>query len=166
MEFLILSDTHGRRRAVEQVMGRQVRPPDAILFLGDGLSDLGDRSDGVPVIRVRGNCDWAAGPFGDVSEEATFTFEGYRFFLTHGHRYGAKSGTGGLIHVALERGADLVLYGHTHTPALETLPAGTRTASGILERPLWLFNPGSLAEGSFGTLTLRPGTVLFSHGTL
>ncbi len=166
MEFLIFSDSHGRRRNLEVVIRRQVRQPDAVFFLGDGLSDTDDRMMGIPVIRVRGNCDWSIGGGQPVAEEEIVTFEGRRILLTHGHHQNAKSGIGGLIRAAVEKQADLVLYGHTHTPLLETIPAGTPTASGVTEKQIILFNPGSIAAGSFGTLTLTAQACLFSHGTL
>lgn len=159
MDFLIFSDSHGKRRAMETAIGLQIKKPDAIFFLGDGLNDIADRVDGIPVICVRGNCDWSIGTR-SVREEETVSFEGHRIFLTHGHRYAAKSGLGAMIRAAEERGADVVLYGHTHRPALETIQTGSEG------RTVTFFNPGSIAEGSFGTLTLTSDTVLFSHGTI
>lgn len=159
MEFLIFSDSHGKRRAMEAAIARQIKKPDAIFFLGDGLNDIEDQANGIPVIRVRGNCDWSIGA-GSVREEETVCFEGHRIFLTHGHRYAAKSGLGGMIRAAEERGADIVLFGHTHCRMIETV--SENDGSGTVT----FFNPGSVAEGSFGTLTLTPETVLFSHGTI
>ena len=166
MEFLIFSDSHGKRRNMELALSRQVRKPNAIFFSGDGLRDIGDRMNGIPVFRVHGNCDWSLGIDADAPEELTVTFGNRRIFLTHGHRLGAKSGVGGLLCAAAERNADIVLYGHTHIPALETVPAGTETACGVLPRAVSLFNAGSIAEGSFGTLTLTDSAVLFAHGSL
>lgn len=161
MEFLIFSDSHGRRKAMETVMARQIKKPDAVFFLGDGIRDIDDRIDGVPVIRVRGNCDWNVGDATDVPEEETVCFEGHRIFLTHGHRFGAKSGTGGLLRAAREREAEIVLFGHTHRQTEESVPLDAD-----LEKRIVLFNPGSIAQGKFGTLTLTPKVILFSHGTL
>ena len=159
MEFLIFSDSHGKRKYIAEAVKRQVRKPDAILYLGDGLSDIGDRWEDIPVIRVRGNCDWHV-PAEPVRDLETLSFEGHRLLLTHGHLYGAKSGVGGLLRAAKENGADLVLFGHTHRQELLTFPdEGT-------EKPIYLFNPGSVAAGDFGTLRLTPDSVLFAHGSL
>ena len=59
MEFLIFSDSHGRKQAMEEAFRRQIRLPDAVLFLGDGLRDL-DANDFSPstLFAVRGNCDF------------------------------------------------------------------------------------------------------------
>ena len=99
MEFLIFSDSHGKRKNIAEAIGRQVRRPDAILFLGDGLSDIGDRWEEIPVIRVRGNCDWRF-PNEPVDDRLVISLEEHRLLLTHGHLYGAKSGIGGLFQAA------------------------------------------------------------------
>ena len=165
MEFLILSDSHGKVGAIRAAFDRQIKKPDAVFFLGDGLRDIEDRIEGIPVIRVRGNCDW--GCMGDVPEEQCLTLEGHRILLTHGHRYGVKRGVGGLLSAAEARNADLILYGHTHCPETETVPAGSPIGNRTSSRAITLFNPGSIGEnGSFGTLTLLPDTVLFGHGRL
>lgn len=159
MEFLIFSDSHGKRKAVAEAISRQIRTPDAIFYLGDGLADIGDRYEGIPVIRVRGNCDWRF-PEEPVKDLELLSFEGHRLLLTHGHLYGAKSGFGGLLTAAKEFGADLVLFGHTHRQELLTFPGENG------ERPVYLFNPGSIAAGDFGTLRLEKNLVLFAHGNL
>lgn len=166
MEFLIFSDSHGRKKRIEEALARQIRPIDAVFFLGDGVGDLDDRVNGIPVIRVRGNCDWSLDAGSSIREEETVCFEGHRILLTHGHRQGVKSGLGGLIRAARERNAEIVLYGHTHAPALEWIPTGTEIGGEPMAKPICCFNPGSIAEGSFGTLTLTPETVLFAHGRL
>ncbi len=150
---------------MQTVLDRQIRTPDAILFLGDGLRDaewLDTR--GAAFYDVRGNCDWFGG--GDTPDERTLCLEGHKLFLTHGHAYGVKGGVGALISHAAGLGADIVLFGHTHTPLCMTLPIGETVGGTVLTRPMYLFNPGSLGAGSFGTLTLRSETVLFSHGHL
>ena len=165
MEFLIFSDSHGRATAMHEALARQVRDPDAILFLGDGLRDAEWLdSGGSALFMVRGNCDWFGG--GDTPDEQTLPFEGHKLFLTHGHLYGVKGGIGALIAHAATLGADVVLFGHTHQPVCQTLPAGETVGATKLSRPMHLFNPGSIGAGSFGTLTLRGETVLFSHGSV
>ena len=92
--------------------------------------------------------------------------------LTHGHRYSVKSGYDALLARAVEVGADIVVFGHTHVPFLKTIPKGTEVSGKILERPTYLFNPGSVSTDPdglglpFGTLFLRGDTVLFSHGRI
>ncbi len=173
MEILIFSDSHGDCEGMRQALSRQTRVPDAIFFLGDGLKDLDRLETGdATLYRVTGNCDWFSS-FGDGNfppVECLTALEGHTILLTHGHKFGVKSGYGALISRAVEAGADIVLFGHTHTPELQIVPKGECLCGKRLERPLYLFNPGSVGSGSggasFGTLLLSGETVLFSHGSL
>lgn len=167
MEFLIFSDSHGSASHMSAALERQIKAPDAILFLGDGARDL-DRLFvcDTPIWAVRGNCDWASSDYADKAERLLY-FEGHTILLCHGHEWGVKGGMGALIAHAADIGADIVLFGHTHTPTLTTLAAGERVGNTDLSRPMHLFNPGSIGyDGSFGTLTLKGDTVLLSHGKL
>ena len=171
MEILIFSDSHGRTEGMRAVLSRQVSPPSAVMHLGDGVRDTGALALGeIPLYMVRGNCDgFLYGVEGPVPEECLTSIGGHLFFLTHGARYGVKGGLGGLLRAALQKGADIVLFGHTHRPYLEILPAGAEAEGQTLTRPVYLFNPGSIGQGgerTFGMLTLKDGAVLFSHGVL
>lgn len=170
MELLIFSDSHGNRSNMQWAYDRQPVRPRQIIFLGDGLRDL----DAVyfedqPICAVRGNCDWFGG---DAREDATLELEGHRIFCTHGAVYNVKSGLERLKLAAAARNADIVLFGHTHRRHEEILPAGTVIGDHVLERPMYLFNPGSIGSGygadcnSFGVLTLQGRSVLLSHGSI
>ena len=95
MEFLIFSDAHGRNSGIRAALARQPRQPDGVIFLGDGLRQL-DRAmfTPTPLFCVRGNCDFAVSQWEDTPEEQLLHFEGHTLLLTHGARYGVKSGTG------------------------------------------------------------------------
>ena len=58
---------------------------------------------------------------------------GYHMFISHGHYYYVSMGEERLKEEARARGADIVMYGHTHKPTL------TR------EEDLITLNPGSIA---------------------
>ncbi|MBQ2734446.1 MAG: YfcE family phosphodiesterase [Clostridia bacterium] len=167
MEALIFSDSHGHAERIEEILLRQVRRLDAVLFAGDGLRDLdraglGDQN----VYAVLGNCDWFS-PDPHMQTEQIISFGGFNILLTHGHLYNVKHGYGALLVHAAKIGADIVIFGHTHVPHLETISQGSEVGGVVLERPLYLFNPGSLgADGSFGTLTVRNGQILLAHGRL
>ena len=168
MEFLIFSDAHGRNSGIRAALARQPRQPDGVIFLGDGLRQL-DRAmfTPTPLFCVRGNCDFAVSQWEDAPEEQLLHFEGHTLLLTHGARYGVKSGTGLLETAATQKGADVVLFGHTHEPYLHTVAAGERVGERTLSRPMTLFNPGSIGYGgSFGHLLLTGETVLFSFGSV
>ena len=173
MEAIIFSDSHGNRAGMQQVLSHQVKSPEAVFFLGDGLRDF-DALDtaNASLYRVTGNCDWFS-PLRDGKNpptECLTALLGHTILLTHGHKFSVKSGEEHLLRHALAAGADIVLFGHTHRPTLRIFSAGEELLGQTLARPLYLFNPGSIASGygggSFGTLLLTRDTVLFSHGIL
>ena len=163
MELLIFSDSHGSAQNMTAAIDRQIKMPDAVLFLGDGARDL-DRLFlcDIPIWAVRGNCDWSSSDYADKTER-TLYFEGHTILLCHGHEWGVKGGMGALIAHAAEVGADIVLFGHTHTPTLQTIAAGEQVKGITLTRPMYLFNPGSIG---YGTLTLKGESVLLNYGKL
>ena len=169
MEFLIFSDSHGSADGMRQALLRQPKPPLGVFYLGDGYRDV-QRLElgGIPLYAVRGNCDLLVGGLlEDCPEERLVRIGDHLALVTHGAAYGVKSGLGGLIGAAVRAGADIALYGHTHQPRLDTIPAGEEACGVCLERPLYLFNPGSVGRGgSFGTLTVQGENVLFGHGSV
>lgn len=168
MNFLIFSDSHGDAASVQKVLRLQRQVPDAVLFLGDGWRDFDAiGKSGISFYCVRGNCDFCLTPDAPPTEQM-IQAEGHRILLTHGHRFSVKHGTGALLREAMQRDADIVLFGHTHSPLNETFPAETELFGQVLRRPLYLFNPGSVgaSDHSFGTLYLSGSTVLLSHGTV
>ena len=82
---------------------------------------------------------------------------------THGDLYGVKYGDSGVLRLAESRGADIVLFGHTHTPFEKYVPTE--------EGGVYLFNPGSIEPpsyhggGSYGIIHLPEKGVSFSHGS-
>ncbi|MBQ9781347.1 MAG: metallophosphoesterase family protein [Clostridia bacterium] len=168
-EILIISDTHGKGDLAERAVA--LTRPHLTIFCGDGLRDLAFRPALLPLYAVRGNCDYFTVPdIGETEETLTLTIDGLKLLITHGHRYGVKSGLGALITKAIQENTDAVIFGHTHEPLeLTLLPEHASSRFGIsLNKPLYLFNPGSLgyAPHSFGTLTIKDGVPLFGHGRL
>ena len=158
MKCLVFSDSHGNPFYMKRAIAKN---PDAevVFFLGDGLSDaeaaaLNDCSR--MWIAVRGNCDFC-GIFRDraVNKTEEITLLGKKIMLTHGDLYGVKGGLENISMAARSRGADIVLFGHTHIPY-------ERYEDGV-----YFFNPGSISQPhfSFGILTLTEGGVLLSHGS-
>ena len=169
MTVLILSDTHKNRDRLKKVLELH-RNADAIIHLGDGYGDFAgfDLGD-TPLYRVRGNCDEESDNFGTLFDECFVELGGVKIMMVHGHRHGVKFGFAKVASDAISRGADILLYGHTHIPRQVYLAAGERAGARPAEKPLWVFNPGSLGsprEGmpSFGVLTIRDGQILLSHG--
>ena len=169
MKLLVVSDIHGRGEYLDRAMMLN-SDLDGVFFLGDGARDIdtekiigmGRSFSGVP-----GNCDPIYTPLGyPFSEELLLRPCEYTVMLTHGHSYSVKSGYERAAAYAYKRGADILLFGHTHIPMEKYIPAGSELGGIITERPLRVMNPGSLREGSYGLLQIKNGDILFSHGNL
>ncbi|MDE7312380.1 MAG: metallophosphoesterase [Eubacterium sp.] len=130
MRVLIISDTHGIQKNLDRVL-EQERPYGQVIHLGDieGDEDYLEAAAGCPVAAVRGNNDY----FSDLPQEQIIEVAGKRIFLTHGHYYYVAAGVEHLIKEAQGRGADLVMFGHTHRPLIRQ------------EGNLYVINPGSLS---------------------
>ena len=129
MRILVISDSHGRNDDVAGVI-EQVGPIDMLIHCGDverGDDYIRSLVD-CPVHMVRGNNDF----FSDLPGEEEFMVERYHIFTTHGHGYYVSMGETRLKQEARGRGADIVMYGHTHRPFYEK------------EEGLITLNPGSL----------------------
>lgn len=169
MTALVLSDSHGRTSKIIEAFGRQIKKPDAVIFLGDGLRDISYCEFGdIPLYCVCGNCDMFRF-FGNVraEDEILTTLGGKKIMMTHGHTYSVKSSYTRICMAAEKCGADIVLFGHTHLPFAEYMLSGNCKYGITLTKPLYLFNPGSIGgyEGSFGVLDIdRSGNVIMSHG--
>ena len=158
MDFLIISDSHGRvDRLADIIEACSACPPDKILFLGDGINDVSalSRLSGREVVAVAGNCDILC----EEPLERIMGVGNRKIFMLHGHTRGVKHGFGRLEARARQVGADIVLYGHTHE-------RDCRLSDGI-----WFFNPGSVGfpshgRPSFGRLTVTDGITDFSYGEL
>lgn len=136
MYILVISDSHGRRGEIEKAIEAYPEVKH-IFFLGDCVSDIEDFGYIYPDRSfhiVEGNCDGHT----LYKSEDTIKLYGKTIFFTHGHPYYVKHSMEKLYAAAKARGADLVLYGHTHT-------AKTEYADGI-----YFVNPGSLYSGTLG----------------
>jgi len=136
MRILVCSDSHGRRDRLILALERQPKA-EILVFLGDGAADAAffAREPGRQAYLVRGNCDGASCELPLWQE---FTMLGKKVVCTHGHRSSVKFGLDELRRAGRERGADLLLFGHTHEPLV------------FYEDGLTLFNPGSVHDGSYG----------------
>ncbi len=115
MNILIVSDTHRKLDNLELAI--QQEHPDKIIHLGDGEGDediIAAIAD-CPIEIVSGNCDF----YSDLPREVVLSVGSHRALLTHGHYYQANFGVERLVEAAIEKGADLVMYGHTHCPLME-----------------------------------------------
>ena len=168
MNVLVFSDSHGREAYIEEMMARVMaggEKPRHVLFLGDGLSDLLRASslEGQSVLAVRGNCDMF---IADEPETRIVGLGQYRALMMHGHTLGVKLGLSQAVALAVREKVDILLYGHTHQPFEKYLAAGEHFEGIVTERPLCLFCPGALKDGSFGSVSATEQGLLVSHGSL
>lgn len=130
MRILIVSDTHKAHGNLERVLQMEV-PIDMLIHLGDveGRAEYIEAIAGCPVHMVSGNNDF----FSDLPWEEEFFIGDHHVFITHGHGYFVGMNEDKLKAEARGRGADIVMYGHTHMPAL------------TIEADLVTLNPGSIS---------------------
>ena len=176
MKLIVFSDSHGRTAMMKRAAEAHFDDPDAagIVHLGDGYEDLSlIDTRGLPVWRVRGNFEDHMYAFSsrrdEVPRELLFSLGGYNILIIHGHRFDVKSGYERAAAYAADRGADILMFGHTHVMTEKYLPAGTPVGTQLdtpLARPLYIFNPGTAGMGfvqSYGIVDLRPDGVVMSH---
>ncbi len=162
MDILVLSDSHGKRNNIVRLL-HALPNIKYLLFCGDGLSDLDDIEKEFPcltVISVKGNCDLFR--CADEPTERFFELDGVRIFMMHGHTHFVKHGIENAASYAAQKGADVLLYGHTHAKNEEYFTFG--------EHRICVFNPGSVGlriNGfyHYGILTIKNKCFLPSHGT-
>ena len=95
-------------------MLENVSPVDLLIHLGDaeGYEDVIGEMAGCPLEIVAGNNDF----FSRLPKEKEIQIGKYRVWMTHGHYYYVSMGMETIIEEGRSRGADLVMFGHTHRP--------------------------------------------------
>ena len=116
MRILIVSDTHRNDRNLREVL-EKVAPVDMLIHCGDteGSEYYIEQIAGCPVHIVSGNNDF----FTDMPREEEFMVGDYKVWLTHGHQYYVYMGNDAIKEEARARGANIVMYGHTHRPLID-----------------------------------------------
>ena len=169
MKILIVSDIHGRGDLLCDLLELH-RDRDGLVFLGDGIRDIFTdvTANGRKWFSgVAGNCDWMSfSSLYDFPEETFISADGFKILLMHGHTRGVKSGIEKAAVYASKSGADILLFGHTHRPLEKYISEESEIDGYAFSKPLWIFNPGSLSEHSYGLLQTKNGQLLFSHGSI
>ena len=148
-KICVFSDSHGSGEGMELAV--RAERPDLVIHLGDGERDLYRLEKLFPSLRienVRGNCDWQSPALWTLR----LTVEGKRIFAVHGHAHEVKRdpSLARLKKAALEDGADIVLFGHTHSACV------------IRDGGMDIMNPGSIGEGAartYGVIVVDGGVV-------
>ena len=147
MKILVLSDIHAHASYAERMIEKE--QPDEVIFCGDGWKDMHEIAKFFPAVRfhcVAGNCD-----FFSENQELFITLGGKNIFAAHGHRFNVKMEPS-LAYItlrahALDLGADIILFGHTHRPDVQY-----RNGAVIL-------NPGAVMDGKYALITIENGEV-------
>ena len=166
MKILVFSDSHGHAERIVRAIRTHlaVGKIDRVFFLGDGVHDIIKVSDEFPTISVTyvyGNCDDA---FTSPEERDNKVFEekvtvgGVTFLLMHGHKYGVKYSPDDAAFRALEVGADVVLYGHTHRADDSFVDCG--------KKQIRMINPGAVCgfAPSYALLNVEAGEIVCGFG--
>ena len=131
MKLLVISDTHGNLKNFKRVLEIE-NPVDMIFHLGDICHDEEEIRDlageKCTVAMVRGNCDY----FTNEPYSRDIAVGNHRIYMEHGN--GLPDSLMSIAYKAEEKGADVLLFGHTHRPMI------TRCNDVIIA------NPGSLSE--------------------
>lgn len=136
MKICVFSDSHGYSGNMTDAI--ELEQPDLCFFLGDGERDLDELMCIYPEMTfyaVRGNCDFSS----RLSSSLVCTIGGVRIFATHGHhsyvKYDAHLET--LTSQAVEAGAEVALFGHTHIQHLSESRGVLRVNPGSAGRPYY-----------------------------
>lgn len=124
----VISDTHRQNKYIKRALDK-LSGCDFIIHLGDNTSDVQEieKYYNGKIISVKGNCDYAE----DILSERIEVLGDKKIFITHGHNYNVKTTLENLKYKAMEVGADIALFGHTHI------------AITLFEEGIWFINPGS-----------------------
>ena len=149
MKILVLSDTHGCTSVIDGLI--KAENPDVLFHLGDMQSDLkmSFLARSLPTYSVPGNCD---NPYDIPGSEICVDLGGVRIFALHGHTRNMRLNPTRGVYAALEKEANILLYGHTHTPLWDNISG------------LTVINPGTarfrgMQSATYAVLNVTPDGV-------
>ncbi|MGO4888617.1 metallophosphoesterase family protein [Anaerobacillus sp. MEB173] len=128
MKVLIISDSHGWQKEVEEVILRHRSEVNTVIHCGDSELQNGSK-ELTNVLVVKGNCDRRNSGF---PEEILHELNGLKLYITHGHLYNVKMSHVPISYRGEEVGANIVCFGHSHL------------AVSFKENGIIYINPGSL----------------------
>ena len=131
MKVLIVSDTHRKNHNYFKVL--PLEKPDLVIHCGDaeGSEYVLTKAADCPVQIVLGNNDF----FSYLPKELELKIESRKIWVTHGHNYYVSMGNEVIKREAAARGMDIVIYGHTHKPVVDTKGSVIAVNPGSLSYP-------------------------------
>lgn len=154
MKILIVSDTHGNQERMKEIIQKE-KPFEVLVHAGDMEDSIGGvlGYTDYSIRIVSGNCDYGYG----YPKEDFFRLGDKKVLLTHGYlcrgiHFNPLNGIEPLADYARYRGADILIYGHTHIPDIREMDG------------LMIINPGSLSlprqenhKKSYAVFTIEEG---------
>lgn len=139
MKALIVSDNHGDLEVLEELVNIYKDEIDLWLHCGDS-EFMSTNSIWENFKTVRGNMDRGyALPLEQLED-----FDGEKILVVHGHNHRVRFTMDLLNELAIEQGADIVFYGHTHIAKVDQIDNLYFINPGSIVQPR-----GSLSEGSY-----------------
>ena len=129
MRLIVVSDSHGNSRILNEIASKYINEVDAFVHCGD--SELSSKDTIWNVMdTVAGNCDDDRN-FPDVyiNDEIEFPY-----LIVHGHQHGVRYSLEELKQEAKSEGVTFVFYGHTHILKFDK------------EDGVFIINPGSIQQ--------------------
>lgn len=145
---MVLSDSHGDLSSAHKIL--QTEKFDMILHLGDCIEDMKELKNcyDIPIEGVIGNVDYIT----DGEDKKFLTIEGHKILMCHGHKYKVNQSIEYLVTFGKNRGVDIILFGHTHTPVImKTSPAVMNPGS--------IVRPRNVEKPSYGILILEKNKI-------
>ncbi|MGM0436025.1 MAG: metallophosphoesterase family protein [Bacillota bacterium] len=128
MKVLVVSDVHGEKKRLEDIL-KTHEDADFVISLGD--SELKQKFlQDKDIIAIKGNYPFDKG----FAYEHIMTVDGISTLLVHGHRHKVRTGLSKLYHDMVSKNTTLALFGHTHQMTFEHCHGR------------FLLNPGSVAQ--------------------
>ncbi len=168
MKILVFSDIHGNTiRMTDAIRTHRLHGGvDRVFFLGDGTDDaisVMKKFPDIPFDYVSGNCDefflsYSQREF--LVTEQLVTAGGIRFLLAHGHKLFVKSQYQFAANYAIQKKADVLLFGHTHQ-------AEDITIDGDHGGHVRMINPGSCGpyyNATYAVLNIENGQLVCGFG--
>ena len=130
MKIAVISDSHNIENNI-RIIKKYLSDVDIIIHCGDGADDIRliEEEFTGEIYIVKGNCDLG----GIYPEELVLEIEGKRILIAHGHKYNVKMNYNNIFYKALEIGADIVTFGHSHKAII------------LENRGITMMNPGSIS---------------------
>lgn len=153
MKLLVISDTHHYLDNAQDVLMRIGTQMDGVLHLGDHDTDAAELQKEFPALPfhvVKGNNDYSM----ETPNNQMLRMCGRNILLTHGHKQNVYFSYDSISYWAEEKGADAVLFGHTHRPFYDN------------HGRVLLLNPGSISLPRGDTTPTFAVLTITEHGRM